>query len=79
MQGMAHLSAPTPDILLQNTPRGQGYDLQNMQGEGGWQMAKASQQSVKANGLLWLHAPGQMTEPSEFRLCSDLQGRSSHI
>lgn len=53
--------------------------VQNMQGEGSWQMAKASQQSVKANGLLWLHAPGQMTEPSEFRLCSDLQGRSSHI
>lgn len=53
--------------------------VQNMQGEGGWQMAKASQQSVKANGLLWLHAPGQVTEPSEIRLCSGLQGRSNHI
>lgn len=43
------------------------------------QVAKAGQQSVKANGLLQLHAPGQATGPSEIRLCSDLPGRSSHI
>lgn len=79
MLGMAHLSAPTPDILLQNTPRAKATICAEHAGEGGWQMAKASEQSVKANGLLWLHAPGQVTEPSETGLCSDLQGRSSHI
>lgn len=71
-------STPTPDFSrIHPGPRLQV--VQNMQGEGDWQMAKASQQSVKANGLLWLHAPGQVTEPSEIRLCPDLQGRSSHI